>query len=688
VLELEHFLFATTGFATDQIDRILVNVAEQADEIKKQYQTLLADAQAISASKSELIEIQGYLGHYHAEQQRLGDRNGILVNENQRLKDELGECNEKLCILQNNQNIFDRALAAIQQNPPHESFRSLEESVQKLTEDVIREFATENNELRETNSSLREELNAARPEFQEVNTILIATQEINSSLREELNAARSEFQEVNSLLIATQEINSSLRADVDAQSELTKLNAATEQSLERLRDSNQQLQEMNSSLREDVNTAQSEITKLSGVLSATEESLEKLRDSNEQLQESNSSLREDLNTAQSELTKLNAVLSATEESREELRQSNEQLRECNSILRKDLNGAQLEITKLNEVLSSTEESGEKLRESNVHLTNKLKQAENALRRSQENCESVVKSNDNLTDRITDADQNIASLESVNALLSQQLAQAEENICVVSRLLGSAELLLEREQETKEELVQMHTEDVQGLLIQLRNESARRQISVTESQNESAGHQIAVRTESQQSVKTPAAPARRRMFVSTSIPESVRFESPDIAPPARRLFVSSSPNPERDSPEIAARRMFVSPIPESVRFDSPEIPEGQSASRSPTSTRVTPFGSRLSISPLTCTSKRARSVTPSASRIPQLKRTKSRTHTPPPEHEYIPDARRKISLRIGNVFFSGVTWDPADNEEFVMAWKQEVEFKKVPRVPQVVFPYTR
>jgi len=53
-----------------------------------------------------------------------------------------------------------------------------------------------------------------------------------------------------------------------------------------------------------------------------------------------------------------------------------------------------------------------------------------------------------------------------------------------------------------------------------------------------------------------------------------------------------------------------------------------------------------------------------------------------------DAKRKISLRIGNVFFTRVTRDPAYNgynEEFVMAWKQEVEFKKVPRTGAVGSP---
>jgi hypothetical protein len=61
-------LLQLDAFATDQIDRILENVAEQADE---EYQDLLRDAQAISASRSELTEIQGYLVHHHAELQKL-----------------------------------------------------------------------------------------------------------------------------------------------------------------------------------------------------------------------------------------------------------------------------------------------------------------------------------------------------------------------------------------------------------------------------------------------------------------------------------------------------------------------------------------------------------------------------------------------------------------------------------------
>ena len=54
-----------------------------------------------------------------------------------------------------------------------------------------------------------------------------------------------------------------------------------------------------------------------------------------------------------------------------------------------------------------------------------------------------------------------------------------------------------------------------------------------------------------------------------------------------------------------------------------------------------------------------------------------------------NTKQKISLRIGNVFFTQVTRDPADNgyndSEFVMPWKQEVEFKKVPRTGVVGSP---
>ena len=119
------------AFATDQIDRILENVAEQADE---EYQDLLRDAQAISASRSELTEIQGYLVHHHAELQKLCEQNRALVQEKQqRLEQELSAPNENLLrIFEHNGSIFDRAIAAIQQNPPQASFISLEQSVQKL----------------------------------------------------------------------------------------------------------------------------------------------------------------------------------------------------------------------------------------------------------------------------------------------------------------------------------------------------------------------------------------------------------------------------------------------------------------------------------------------------------------------------------------------------------------------------